>query len=75
MTSHISKRRVKFFCQGGFFPRDFPNRGRVGAVNPQAWLRDGLLGPAMDLQVFGFARAFLQAGRGLRLLDSVLGVL
>jgi hypothetical protein len=64
---------MKFFCQRWIFPRDFPNRGRIGAVNPEAWLWDGLPGPTMDLQMLGFAGAFLQAGHGLRLLDGVLG--
>ena len=60
--------RMKLFCQRRLFPRNFPNRGRIGAIiNPKAWFRDGLPSPTTDLQMLGFAGAFLQAGHGFPL--------
>jgi hypothetical protein len=53
LGADVGQVRMKLFCQRRLVPRNFPNRGRIGAINPKAWFRDGLPSPSMDLQMLG----------------------
>jgi len=41
LGADVGQVRMKLFCQRRLFLRNFPNRGRIGVINPKARFRDG----------------------------------
>jgi hypothetical protein len=70
LGADVRQFRVNFFCQGRLFPRDFLNLGASAPYTRKLGSGMACLVQPMDLQMLGFAGAFLQPGHGLRLLDG-----